>query len=71
MSYGITTSENIDKVPVIDKQILFSIDEGRLYADLYNKETGTVERKIYGADTTELEQSVSELQQVADRLAKI
>ena len=71
MSFGITESAGLDSVPKIDKQILFSTDDGKLYADFHDKESGEVVRKMYGADITALENSVAELQEVAARLAEL
>lgn len=46
MSFAITNKNTLSTVPLKDKQVIFSVDEQAIYADLY--EDGEVRRKQYG-----------------------
>lgn len=65
----VTTQANLASVPLKDKQVIYVVDAGTLYADFYN---GTeVERKLYGSDITDLTERVESLETAAGRLAAI
>lgn len=67
MSFSIANKDTLSAVPLIDKQIIFSVDEQTMYVDLA-KADGEVVRSPYLAD---LPGRVSELEEVAARLAEI
>jgi hypothetical protein len=67
MSFSIANKDTLNTVPIVDKQIIFSVDEQTMYVDLANAD-GEVVRSPYLAD---LPGRVSELEEVAARLAEI
>ena len=60
-----------DAIPLKDKQIIYVADTAQMYADFYDSTEGTVVRKLYTADTSDLEERISVLEGAAARLAVI
>ena len=67
MSFSIANKDTLSAVPLIDKQIIFSVDEQTMYVDLANAD-GEIARSPYLAG---LPGRVAELEEVAAQLSDI
>lgn len=67
----VTVKANLNSIPLADKQIIYVIDEGTIYADFHNG--STVERKVYStdADVSGFEDRLAALEAAASRLSAI